>query len=129
MTCDDRLKRDRAALEELARGWGELLATEAFPEGVGMDVDLFAMEEVAIIAARALVRGAVESMTAQQAARLDREHPCPGCGKLCRLDHRQREVQVRGGSAALPEPRGHCSTCRRDFFPSASGAEDRRSSL
>jgi len=33
-------------------------------------------------------------------------------------------IKVRGGEATLEEPVGYCPTCRRDFFPSASGTEN-----
>ena len=112
-------------MEEIAQGWGGLLAELAFPNGVGLDVDLGTMEEFAVTASKALVRGAVQTMTTTQAEALASEAPCPECGRLCRLDHRSRPIQVRGGSADLDEPVAHCSTCRRDFFPSASRAEDR----
>jgi len=122
MAKQERLERKRREIEELVQGWGKLLAEHAYPEGVGLDVDLFAMEEFAANAAKALVRGVVETLTETQAMALDEEHSCPGCGQQCHLDHRSREIQVRGGTANLVEPVAHCSTCRRDFFPSASGA-------
>jgi hypothetical protein len=129
MAGEQRIERRRREIEELAEGWGKLLAREMFPDGVGLDVDLFTMEELAVTAAKSLVRGAVETMTGDQAESLGTEHPCPGCGKRCPLDHRSRAIQVRGGTADLVEPVAHCSTCRRDFFPSASGAQDRRAFL
>jgi hypothetical protein len=124
MASEQRVERKKLEIEELAKGWGKLVARQAFPNGVGLDVDLFAMEEIACIAARSLVRGAVETMCVDQGESLGTEHPCPGCGKLYHLDHRSRMVQVRGGTACLDEPVAYCSTCRRDFFPSASSAED-----
>lgn len=124
-----RIAWKRREIEELARGWGKLLAREMFPEGVGLDIDLFTMEEIAVTAAKSLVRGAVETMTGDQTEMLEPEHPCPGCGKLCWLDRRTRAIQVRGGAADLVEPVAHCSTCRRDFFPSPSGVEGRRASV
>jgi len=129
MAGEHRSERRRREIEELAEGWGKLVASQAFPDGVGLDVDLFAMEEFAFTAATALVRGTIETMSKGQNEAIGAEHPCPGCGKLCRLDHRPRSVQVRGGTASLNEPVGHCSTCRRDFFPSASSAQDRRTCL
>ena len=116
-------------IEEIAKGWGKLLAGRAFPGGVGLDVDLWAMEEVAVAASKALVSGAIETMTAAQTEVLESEADCPQCGRSCRLDHRSRPIQVRGGAAELNEPVAHCSTCRRDFFPSAAGAEARRARL
>lgn len=129
MQKDERAERKRRELEELVQGWGKLLAEQAFPDGVGLDVDMFMMEEFACNAAKALVRGAVETLTCKQAATLEEKHPCPGCGKLWKLEPRTRPLQVRGSEVDLAEPVGHCSTCRRDFFPSAAALEAGRASL
>lgn len=129
MTREERAERKLREIENLARGWGKLLAEQAFPEGVGLDVDMFMMEEIACTAAKALVGGAIETMTCKQAAPLEEEYPCPGCGKTCELEDRQRPIQVRGGEVDLAEPAGYCSTCRRAFFPSASALEAGRPSL
>lgn len=123
MIKDSDAERKLREIEALAKGWGKLLAEQAFPGGVGLDVDLWQMEEVAVRAAKALVRGAIETMTAAQAEALAGEANCPECGRACKLDHRPRSIQVRGGSAELQEPAARCSTCRRDFFPSAACAE------
>ncbi len=123
MVKDSDAERKLCEIEALAKGWGELLAEQAFPSGVGLDVDLWKMEEVTVRAAKALVAGAIETMTAAQAEALAGEANCPECGRACRLDHRPRPIQVRGGSAELNEPVAHCSICRRDFFPSAARAE------
>ena len=112
--------------EELARGWGELLAREAYPKGPGLEVSLAEMEEVVAAACRGIVRGAVETMTTDQGERLGAEAPCPTCGRSCGLERKPRPMTVRGGEAELEEPVGHCPACRRDFFPSAAGAEGQR---
>ena len=125
MASAETMERRLQQIEELARGWGEILAQEAFPDGVGLDVDLFTMEEFACTAAKALVGGAVTTMTQRQSQQLADEQACPNCGKACRLDHRPRPIQVRGGKANLAEPVAHCPACRRDFFPSTPSAEDR----
>ena len=96
---------------------GKMIAREAFPDGPERDVTLADMEEYAVAASRAVVKGAVESMTAAQGGRLGEEAPCPTCGKMCPLKRKSRPVVVRGGEAQLDEPAGYCSTCRRDFFP------------
>lgn len=119
-TEERRLKE----IEELARGWGELIARQAFPDGPGLNVSLGEMEEIAAAASRALVGGAVETMTGEQGVRLGKEHPCPMCGKPCELGQKPRTIAVRGGTATLAEPVAHCSTCRRDFFPSATSIEN-----
>jgi hypothetical protein len=116
-------------IEELAFGWGKLLAKEAYPDGPGLNVTLAQMEEISARASKALVGGAINTMADQQAQRLDEPQPCPTCGKLCEVERKARPMAVRGGSAELNEPVAHCSTCRRDFFPSASGVAGRRTRL
>jgi hypothetical protein len=117
-------------LEQLAHGWGKLLADQAFPGGVGLDVDFSTMEEAAVTAAKALIRGSLESMSHNQASQLGPTAACPGCGKQCAVQERCRVIQVRGATAPeVVEPMGHCPACRRDFFPSASGVETGRSSV
>lgn len=111
-------------LEELAAGWGKLLACEAFPDKPGLDVTLADMEEIAALATRAVIAGAVGTMADEQAQTLAQQQPCPTCGKLCDVHRKSRTVAVRGGTAELAEPVARCSTCRRDFFPSASSATD-----
>ena len=129
MTSKEARERKCKEIEEVAEGWGKMIAREAFPDGVGLDVTLADMEAFAVAASRALVKGAVESMTTTQGEQLGEEAPCPSCGKMCPLKRKSRAVIVRGGEAQLDEPVGHCSTCRRDFFPSASGIEGGRSWL
>lgn len=110
-------------IEELAKGWGKLIARQAFPDGPGLDVCLTDMEDIAIAASRALVGGALEQMIDQQGLKLGSQCPCPTCQKLCEVKKKPRTINVRGGKASHEELVGHCSTCRRDFFPSAAGAE------
>lgn len=123
MANESELGANWDELEEYARGWGKLLAKLVFPAGVGLDVDLWMMEEAVTRASRALVSSAIETMTTEQAETLEGEASCPNCGQSCRLDHRSRAIQVRGGTAKFNEPVAHCSVCRRDFFPSAASAE------
>jgi hypothetical protein len=104
-------------IQEIAEGWGKMLAREAFPDGPGLDVTLADMEEFAIAASRALVKGAVETMTGAQGEQFGKEAPCPSCGKTCPLQTVSRAVVVHGGDTTLAEPVGDCPTCRRDFFP------------
>jgi hypothetical protein len=125
MASKDARERKLKEIQEIAEGWGKIIAGEAFPDGPGLDVTLADMEEVAIAASRALVKGAVETMSGSQGEQFGEEAPCPSCGKICPLQTVPRCVIVRGGEATLSEPVGHCRRCRRDFFPSAAGAEDR----
>ncbi len=123
MASKEARERKLKEIQEVAEGWGKMIAREAFPDGPGLDVTLADMEEYAVAASRALVKGAVESMALTQGEQLGEEAPCPTCGKMCPLKRKPRSVAVRGGEAILDEPVGHCPTCRRDFFPSASGIE------
>jgi hypothetical protein len=123
MMSKEARERKLKEIQEVAEGWGKMIAREAFPDGPGLDVTLADMEEYAVAASRALVKGAVESMTTTQGEELGEEAPCPTCGKMCLLKKKWRRVVVRGGEAHLDEPVGHCPACRRDFFPSASGIE------
>lgn len=54
-------------LKELATGWGRLLAQEAFPHKLVMHITMTGVEKVAIVAARAIVDGAVSTMADEQA--------------------------------------------------------------
>ena len=125
MASKELSERKLKEIQEIARGWGKLLAREAYPQGPGLDVSLADMEDIVARATRAIVRGAVETMTDDQAGDLGEEAACPNCGRICKLKRKSRPLVVRGGQATLDEPVGHCPTCRRDFFPSASGATSR----
>jgi hypothetical protein len=127
MASKEARERKLKEIQEIAEGWGKMIAGEAFPDGPGLEVTLADMEEYAAAASRALVKGAVESMAGSQAEQLGEAAPCPSCRKMCPLERKSRPVVVRGGAAHLEEPVGHCPACRRDFFPSASGLEVGRS--
>jgi hypothetical protein len=112
------------AVKRLAKQWGKIVVKHAFGEqGPGLDVDFAQMEEVAGAAAQGLTAGALEAATAQQGQLLGDQQPCPQCGKLCTIGSAERPLRVKGGVVSLREPKGYCPTCRRDFFPSASGVK------
>jgi hypothetical protein len=115
--------QDLQAVHDLARQWGKIVARRAFgDDGPGLDVDLDALEEVAVAAARGLTAGTLEEATARQAQRLGDSQPCPTCGQLCPVAHEARTVFVRGGEFLHREPLCHCPACRRDFFPPTAPA-------
>jgi hypothetical protein len=112
-----------AAVTRLAKQWGKIVVRQAFgDQGPGLDVDFAQMEEVAEAAARGLTAGALEEATGQQGRQLGDKQPCPKCGRLCPVGAAERPLQASGGVVQLCEPKCYCPTCRRDFFPSASGA-------
>ena len=127
MTSKEAQERKLREIREVAENWGKIIAREAFPQGPGLNVTLAEMEEIAVAASRALVKGAVEGMAGDQGKQFGTESPCPTCGRMCALERKSRPVVVRGGEAHVDEPVGHCPGCRRDFFPSASGIEVGRS--
>ncbi|MSR59039.1 MAG: hypothetical protein EXS05_15580 [Planctomycetaceae bacterium] len=107
----------------LARGWGKIFAAEAFPDGVGPEVDFGQMEELASQGAQALMQGIVRELVRKQAVALGDTQPCPTCHSDCRVKWRQRGLQTRHGEVEMPEPMCHCTRCRRDFFPSTATSE------
>lgn len=112
------------AVSRLAKQWGKIVVKHAFGEhGPGLDVDFAQMEEVAAAAAQGLTEGALEAAATQQGQLLGDKQPCPQCGKLCAVGSAERRLRARGGVVPLREPKCYCPTCRRDFFPSASGVE------
>lgn len=70
---------------------------------------------------RAVAQITTERLALERAEQMTEPQPCPTCGEACLLAHREREIQSLDGPLELCEPVAHCSACRRDFFPSASG--------
>jgi hypothetical protein len=117
-------QEDLAAIHQLAKQWGKIVARRAFgDQGPGLDVDLDAMEEVAVAAAQGLTQGTVEQLLSQQADHLPDQPACPSCGRPCPPHPEPRPLHVRGAQVEHREPVCHCPTCRRDFFPSTPCAE------
>src|SRR5262245_38518228 len=107
-------------IQDLAAGWGKIIAHRVFGEpGPDGRVDFQTMEEVASAAASGLAQGTLSTLLEQQARSLPAEQPCPGCGRLCPVSGpEERPLAVKGGQViTLPEPVCHCPYCRRDFFP------------
>ena len=122
---------DLKHIQDLAKGWGKIIVRQHWgEEGPGLNVTLSEMEDVAMAAVQALLAGTLEVATHKQASQLGSQQACPSCGMMCPLQHEDRPIVVRTGSAfEHHEPKAHCPACRRDFFPSASGAENRDTRL
>jgi hypothetical protein len=112
---------DSTGVGGMAEGWGKIVARRVH-EQVGPDLDLDAddIEQVAMSAACAVAKGAIEELLEKKAGVLGAEQPCPGCGKLCPVQRASRSIQFWGAEVQYLEPNCHCPACRRDFFPSAS---------
>ena len=95
--------------------------------GIGMrellrdDVRFSALESAGHRLGRAVGQASTERLALARAKRLTGPQPCPTCERLCPLTQDNRELETIDGPIDLGEPVCHCSACRRDFFPSASG--------
>ena len=111
-------------IQQLAAGWGKIIARRVFGEaGPGTDIDFPTLEQIAAAAARGLTEGTLTTLLQQQAQPLrGTQQPCPACGRLCAVGFEQRPLKIPGGQLTLDEPLCHCPECRRDFFPPADPA-------
>ena len=107
-------------IQELAAGWGKIIARRVGADAAGNTLDFQAMEQIAAAAAKGLTEGTLTTLWEQQAQNLAAEQPCPACGRLCPVGSEDRPLAVKGGQLALHEPVCHCPDCRRDFFPPAA---------
>ena len=122
--------QDWEVVQRLAQEWGRQVADQAFgPDGPGLDVDFATMEEVAFQACRRFNDAVLTEALARQAGLLRTPQPCPKCGRACGVARESRSIVTRGGPIEPEEPACYCPTCRRDFFPSASGAGAGRARL
>ena len=108
-------------VRELTKGWGQVICRRLFGEdGPGLDVNLSAMEQLAVHAMQGLAEGILQTATQQQAQQRGPQQACPDCDQPCPVTHEPRLITTRGGPFLYHEPVCHCPRCRRDFFPSAS---------
>jgi len=115
-------KLDRL-LRETAAAAAELQAAE---RGAGKPVHFSQIEAAAHQVGSQLSCRIQERTARELAAEVPQEAPCPVCGTLCRLNIERRTVSSTDGPLDLWEPHGHCTRCRRDFFPSAGSVGFRR---
>ena len=121
---------DYQTITRLAKQWGKIVVRQAFgDQGPGLDVNLTQLEEMAYAAAQGLTAGALEEATSRQEQQLGETQPCPTCGRRCTVTEAERPLHVKGGTFQFREPKCYCLTCRRDFFPSASGSAAGRPQL
>ena len=85
------------------------------------DVRFSVLESVGHALGRAIAQETTERLALARAKRITEPQPCPTCEQRCPVVYRERELETTDGPINLPEPVCHCSACRRDFFPSASG--------
>jgi hypothetical protein len=110
----------RRKLQELA----DLIAEERFgEEGIPKEIAFSEIEEIGHQVGRLAAGTVDQTLQRQHAEHLTATASCPGCGRECEVKRRERPLQTRDGTVAFDEPVGYCSSCERDFFPSASPAE------
>lgn len=58
-----------------------------------------------------------------------KQFPCPECGRVCAVESELEPLILQGrrGEIEYSEPRCHCRSCRRDFFPGGQGTSASRS--
>lgn len=63
-----------------------------------------------------------------EAAAAEPGHSCPTCGRRCSVEREREPLILQGsrGEIEYSEPRCHCRSCRRDFFPSGAGTSATR---
>jgi hypothetical protein len=87
---------------------------------LGRDVPFWVLEAAGHRLGRVVAQATTERLTLARSERLTGPQPCPTCGELSSVARRERDLETGDGPVRLCEPVCHCSTCRRDFFPSAS---------
>lgn len=100
-----------------------LLAREKYDSGrPPIDTTFAEIEDFGHQAGRMLGRSLDEHLTLEHAEHFQ-EATCPTCaafGESDAADNKKiRPLQTQDGEIPLAEPAFHCSTCGRDFFPSA----------
>jgi hypothetical protein len=105
-------------IREVSSGWGKIIARRVFgASGPDASIDFQTMEQIAAAAAAGLTEGVLGTLLEQQANTLAAEHPCPDCGRLCRVETEPRTLSGPHTQIPYQEPKCHCPSCRRDFFP------------
>ena len=86
-----------AAITDLAKHWGKIVAKNAYGEdGPGLDVDFDQMEQIAAAATAGLAAGTLEQLAEQQTRHVPGEIPCPACQRPCPVERRPRALVARG---------------------------------
>ncbi len=104
-----------------------LMARRGFGEkGPPRETTFAEIEQFGHQAGRMLARKIDAHLAAQHAEHFTDEQPCPTCNEKHPPKESPHELplQTPDGEVTLHEPTYRCSTCRRDFFPSASCVSD-----
>jgi hypothetical protein len=117
---DDKAPILKEKLERLLREAAETAVDlQKAERGTGKLVHFSQIEAAAHSIGTRLSCGIQERTAREVAADSSRTAPCPICGTPCRLNIQRRTIASTDGPINVWEPQGHCTRCRRDFFPSA----------
>lgn len=120
IVMDDKMQKLKDKLDRLLREAAEAAAELQTAEGgAGRPVHFSQIEAAAHHVGSQLSCRIQERTARELAADVPQEAPCPTCGTPFRLNIERRAVSSTDGPLDLWEPHGHCTRCRRDFFPSA----------
>lgn len=117
---DDRQAVLRKKLDGLFRDVAEVEVELSRAEGAIVGIPHYSViEQRAHDLGRQLSREIQQRQMGETAARAVPRAKCPGCGTACQLKESKRSMTSIDGPFDLHELKGHCPSCRRDFFPSS----------
>ncbi len=116
---EDHIKR------QIAEFTAELVREER--ERLGSAVTLYDLEVLAVEIGDEVTRQLSERELRRRSEQLSTEvsHTCPDCGRERPPERDCEPVVLKGlrGTLEYTEPRCHCPTCRRDFFPAGGSVK------
>ena|ERR1700722_4126958 len=116
---DDKTQILQEKLERLFREAAETAVELQAAERGGELVHFSQIEATAHRVGTQLSCRIQERSAREVAANSPQAAPCPKCGTPCRLEIVSRTIDSTDGPIEISEPKGHCTRCRRAFFPSA----------
>src|SRR5262245_49838703 len=114
---DERTIALKAKLEKLLRESAEAAVELDRSNGTIQGVPHYSVIELrAHELGKQLSREIQQRHMGHVAAEPELRRPCPKCGKICEVTSMKRSVTSIDGAFDLPELKGSCPACRRDFF-------------
>ena len=117
---DDHRLAMREKLERLLKEAAEVEVELSRAEGAIVGIPHYSViESRAHELGRQLSRYVQQRQMGETAALAPRWASCPACGTLCALTEAKREITSIDGGFEMQELKGHCPSCRKDFFSSS----------